>query len=141
MITSDYFAKNIIKEEMLMNYYIEVMKKYAVFTGRARRKEFWMFTLIYTLIFIVLSVVDGIIGTGAMLFETGLLSGIFSLVSLCPSIAVTIRRLHDIDRSGWWILIGLVPIAGVIVLIIFAAKDGQPGSNQYGSNPKEAAAA
>jgi len=124
-----------------MNYYIEVMKKYAVFTGRARRKEFWMFTLIYTLIFIVLSVVDGIIGTGAMLFETGLLSGIFSLVSLCPSIAVTIRRLHDIDRSGWWILIGLVPIAGVIVLIIFAAKDGQPGSNQYGSNPKEAAAA
>ncbi len=124
-----------------MNYYIEVMKKYAVFTGRARRKEFWMFTLIYTLIFIVLSVVDGIIGTGAMLFETGLLSGIFSLVSLCPSIAVTIRRLHDIDRSGWWILIGLVPIAGVIVLIIFAAKDGQPGSNQYGSNPKEEAAA
>jgi uncharacterized membrane protein YhaH (DUF805 family) len=124
-----------------MNYYIEVMKKYAVFTGRARRKEFWMFTLIYTIIYIVLSIADSLIGTGAMLFEMGLLSGVFSLVSICPSIAVTIRRLHDIDRSGWWALIGLVPLAGVIVLIVFAAKDGQPGSNQYGTNPKEEAIA
>lgn len=124
-----------------MNYYIEVMKKYAVFTGRARRKEFWMFTLIYTIIYIVLSIADSLIGTGAMLFEMGLLSGVFSLVSICPSIAVTIRRLHDIDRSGWWVLIGLVPLAGVIVLIVFAAKDGQPGSNQYGTNPKEEAIA
>jgi uncharacterized membrane protein YhaH (DUF805 family) len=126
---------------MRMNYYIEVMKKYAVFTGRARRKEFWMFTLIYTIIYIVLSIADSLIGTGAMLFEMGLLSGVFSLVSICPSIAVTIRRLHDIDRSGWWVLIGLVPLAGVIVLIVFAAKDGQPGSNQYGTNPKEEAIA
>jgi uncharacterized membrane protein YhaH (DUF805 family) len=70
----------------------------------------------------------------------GLLSGIYGLAILIPSLAVTVRRLHDIDRSGWWILIGLVPLIGTIVLLVFAVTEGTPGTNQYGLNPKEATA-
>jgi uncharacterized membrane protein YhaH (DUF805 family) len=124
-----------------MNYYIDVLKKYAVFTGRARRKEYWMFVLFNILISVVLSIVDGFIGTSTLLFGSPLLQGVYGLAILCPGIAVSIRRLHDTDRSGWWVLIGLVPLVGAIVLIIFAAQDGKPGSNQYGPNPKEEAIA
>jgi uncharacterized membrane protein YhaH (DUF805 family) len=117
-----------------MTWYLEVLKKYAVFNGRARRKEYWYFILFNTIINIVLSTIDSF--TSGM----GLLAGIYSLAVLIPGIAVSVRRLHDTDRSGWWVLMGLVPIVGWIVLIIFMVQDGKPGENQYGSNPKGATA-
>jgi uncharacterized membrane protein YhaH (DUF805 family) len=115
-----------------MNWYLEVLKKYAVFSGRARRMEYWMFFLINIIIYIVLSIIDWLIGT------VGILVGLYGLAILIPGIAVTVRRLHDTDRSGWWILIGLVPFIGAIVLLIFMVLEGKPGSNQYGPNPKGA---
>ena len=112
-----------------MNEYLGVLKKYATFSGRARRKEFWMFALINFIIMVVLSGVD-------MMLGTGILSGIYALAVFLPSIAVGARRLHDIGKTGWWQLIGLVPFIGIIVLIIFYVMDSNPGDNQYGPNPK-----
>lgn len=105
-----------------MNWYLDVLKKYAQFDGRARRKEFWMFTLINMLISIALGVVDGIIGTP-------IVGMVYSLGVLVPSIAVAIRRMHDIGKSGWFCLI---PIYNIIL----AATEGQAGTNQYGPDPK-----
>ncbi len=112
-----------------MNWYLTVLQQYAVFSGRARRKEYWMFILINAIIAAAISMVDGMLST----VDLGL---IYSLVVLIPTIAVTVRRLHDTDRSGWWILISLIPLVGGIVLLVFMAIDGTPGKNQYGSNPK-----
>ena len=108
------------------NYYIEVLKKYAVFSGRARRAEYWYFYLFNFLIGFVLA-----------LISEGILAGIYSLGTLIPGLAVSVRRLHDTNRSGWWLLIGLIPFIGNIILIYFLAQDSQPGENKYGSNPKE----
>jgi len=116
-----------------MNWYLEVLKKYAVFNGRARRAEYWWFFLFSVIISIVLSVIDGFI-TGPQ--GIGILGLIYSLAVLIPSIAVGIRRLHDTGRSGWWLLISFVPLIGAIVLIVFFVLDSQPGENQYGPNPK-----
>ncbi|MGZ5043669.1 MAG: DUF805 domain-containing protein [Methylobacter sp.] len=121
-----------------MNWYLEVLKKYAVFNGRARRKEYWYFLLISTVISIVLVLIDSVIGTLSEEAGIGLLSGIYSLAVLIPGISVAIRRLHDTDRSGWWFLIALIPIIGGIVLLIFMVLDSAPGDNQYGPNPKVA---
>jgi len=118
-----------------MSWYLEVLKKYAVFSGRARRKEYWMFFLINLLISAVLIAIDSLIGTFSQT-GFGLLQGLYSLAVLIPSIAVTVRRLHDTGRTGWWILIGLIPVVGGIVLLIFMLLDSQPGVNQYGPNPK-----
>ena len=117
-----------------MNWYLEALKKYAVFSGRARRTEYWMFYLFYIIFAIVLFVIDNILGIGGE--DGGLLSGLFVLAMLIPSIAVTFRRLHDTDRSGWWLLIGLVPLIGGIILLVFTLQDSQSGENQYGPNPK-----
>jgi uncharacterized membrane protein YhaH (DUF805 family) len=122
-----------------MDWYIAVIKKYAVFSGRSRRKEYWYFVLFNILISIGLSVIDGVLGTGNAETGTGLLSGIYSLAVLIPSLAVLVRRLHDTNRSGWWILIGLIPIIGWIVLLVFVVEDSNPGQNQYGANPKDTA--
>lgn len=122
-----------------MSWYLEVLKKYAVFGGRARRKEYWYFTLFTVIVSILFSVIDAVIGTSNIYLGLGLLSGIYTLAVLIPSIAVSFRRLHDIGRSGWWILIALIPLIGVIVLLIFAIQDSQPGENQYGPNPKSMA--
>ncbi|HEY8160016.1 MAG TPA: DUF805 domain-containing protein [Methylobacter sp.] len=121
-----------------MNWYLEVLKKYAVFKGRARRKEYWYFLLISTVISIVLVLIDSVTGTLSEEAGIGLLSGIYSLAVLIPGISVAIRRLHDTDRSGWWFLIALIPIIGGIVLLIFMVLDSAPGDNQYGPNPKVA---
>ena len=122
-----------------MNWYLHVLKNYATFSGRARRKEYWMFFLISALISIVLTLLDILLGTYSMEYEAGLFSGLYSLLILIPSIAVVVRRLHDTDRSGWWILISLIPLIGVIVLFVFMCLDSQPGTNRFGANPKEAA--
>jgi len=113
-----------------MNWFLDVLKnKYATFDGRARREEFWMFTLISLIISIVVGIVAKTIGLEFLSF-------VYSIAVLVPSIAVTTRRLHDTNRSGWWQLIVLVPIIGIIVLIVWCATDSDAGSNQYGENPK-----
>ncbi len=117
-----------------MNWYIDVLRKYAVFSGRARRKEFWMYVLFYIIIVVVLSVVESMIGIPFIL------SGLYTLALIIPSIAVTVRRLHDTGRSGWWWFIGFVSVIGGIVLLVFMVLDSQPGDNEYGANPKAAAA-
>lgn len=122
-----------------MNWYLHVLKNYATFSGRARRKEYWMFFLISALISIVLTLLDILLGTYSVEYEAGLFSGLYSLLILIPSIAVVVRRLHDTDRSGWWILISLIPLIGVLVLFVFICLDSQPGTNRFGANPKEAA--
>ena len=111
-----------------MNWYLGVLKKYADFNGRARRKEFWMFFLFNLIVAIVLGVIDSVIGIPVL----GL---IYSLGVLLPSLAVGARRLHDTGKSGWWLLLGLIPLVG-LVLIIFWVMDSNPGDNQYGPNPK-----
>ena len=121
------------RKENDMNWYLEVLKKYAVFSGRARRKEYWYFVLFNFIIVIILSIIDQAI-------NSAILSTIYSLAVLIPGIAVTVRRLHDKNRTGWWILIGLIPIIGFIVLLIFMVQDSQKGENQYGPNPKGVAA-
>lgn len=119
-----------------MSWFVEALKKYAVFRGRSRRKEYWYFVLFSVIISIALSIVDTIIGTGSTFGSTGLLAGIFALALLIPSISVSVRRLHDINRTGWWVLISFIPLIGAIVLLVFAVQDGTTGSNRYGSDPK-----
>ena len=121
-----------------MSWFFAALRKYAVFGGRYRRKEYWYFVLFSSIITVLLFIVDGAIGTFDSSLDLGLLSGIFSLAILIPSIAVSVRRLHDIDRTGWWFLISFVPVIGTIVLLVFAVQDGTPGTNRYGSNPKTA---
>jgi uncharacterized membrane protein YhaH (DUF805 family) len=106
-----------------------VFSKYATFEGRARRSEYWWFFLFSMIIAIVLN-----------LIRPGVLGGIWSLVTLLPSLAVGARRLHDIDRTGWWLLIGFIPLIGWIVLIVFFATRGQPGANRFGADPLTAQA-
>lgn len=120
-----------------MNWYLEVLKKFAVFNGRSRRSEYWYFVLFNIIIAFVLGFIDGMLGMVSS-NGLGLLGGIYSLAVLIPGIAVSIRRLHDTDRSGWWLLIALIPFVGAIVLIVFMATDGTPGDNKYGANPKGA---
>ncbi len=113
-----------------MNWYLDVLKKYAVADGRARRKEYWMFVLFNVIISLVLQGLDAVAKTN------GILAGAYGLGVLAPSICVGIRRLHDTNRSGWWWLIIFVPLVGAIMLIVFFATEGTSGDNQYGSNPK-----
>lgn len=119
-----------------MNWYFEVLKKYAVFNGRARRKEYWYYFLINFVIITALLVVDNMVGTLDTETGTGLISGIYALAVLLPGIAVAVRRLHDSDRSGWWVLIALIPIVGPIILIFFLIQDSTAGENRFGPNPK-----
>jgi uncharacterized membrane protein YhaH (DUF805 family) len=123
-----------------MNWYVEVLKKYAVFTGRARRMEYWYFALFNLIVSFVLGFIDGMTGTVSQTTGLGLLSSIYLLAVLIPGIAVSIRRLHDTDRSGWWLLLVFVPLIGAIVLIVFFVQDGKAGANQYGADPKAATA-
>jgi uncharacterized membrane protein YhaH (DUF805 family) len=112
-----------------MEWYLKVLKNYVGFQGRARRKEYWMFVLFSVIFSIVLSIVDAIAGL------TSALSGLYSLAVLLPSLAVGVRRLHDTGRSGWWLLISLIPLIGSIILLVFMCQDSQEG-NKYGPNPK-----
>lgn len=112
-----------------MNYYIDAFKNYVNFKGRARRKEYWMFVLFNFIVAIVLSIIDSLIGIT-------ILSTIYSLAVIIPSLALCFRRLHDIGKSGAWILLGLIPLVGEIILIVFFCTDSQAGENQYGPNPK-----
>jgi len=120
-----------------MFWYIQVLKKYADFSGRASRSEYWWFMLFTTLVNIILMVVDSQLGTFNDAAGMGMLGGLYTLLVLLPSIGVQVRRLHDVDRSGWWLLIYLVPIIGFIVIMIFACMKGTSGSNRFGLDPLE----
>ncbi|MGC3963957.1 MAG: DUF805 domain-containing protein [Rhodocyclaceae bacterium] len=113
--------------DSLKSNYLDVLKnKYVSFQGRASRAEFWQFALVNFIVGIVLGIVDGIIGHQ-------ILGSIYSLAVLLPGIGLGIRRLHDTDRSGWWLLISLVPLVGFIVLIVFWAQETKQGANRFGA--------
>ena len=114
-----------------MSWYLTVLRQYAVFEGRARRKEYWMFYLWHLIIAVALYVLESIAGSG------GFILTFYQFAVLLPSIAVSVRRLHDTGRSGWWLLIGFIPVIGPIVFLVFMLQDGYPMANQYGANPKE----
>ncbi|APG49516.1 TPA: DUF805 domain-containing protein [Providencia stuartii] len=126
-----------------MNWYLEVIKNnYANFNGRARRKEYWIFSLINFIIIIPLYLVvlastndytGDINGLGIVAL---VLLMIYCVAILIPSLAVTVRRLHDIDKSGWWYLLTFIPFGG-LVIFVFTCLDGTSGNNRFGSNPKE----
>ena len=115
-----------------MNWFIKVLKQYADFNGRARRKEYWMFTLFSSLISYA---IQGIYYTTEM-EPFNYLNMAFSIAILIPSLAVSVRRLHDVNKSGWFLLLYLLPIVGWIWLLILLCKNGEEGPNQYGSDPK-----
>ena len=114
------------------------LSKYVGFSGRARRSEFWYFFLFTFLVGVVTTALDAVLGTG---FETGggVINTLGSLVLLLPSLAVAVRRMHDTGRSGWWLLIGFIPIVGWILVIVWYCTDTKPGDNQYGPDPKHGA--
>ena len=116
-------------KEKSIDWYLEVLNKYGVFSGRARRKEYWMFCLYNMIIWTALAFIDGMASATPPEIGKGLIAVIFSLVVLIPSIAVGVRRMHDTDRSGWWLLLP-------IVNFVFLCQDSQLGENQYGPNPK-----
>ena len=118
-----------------MNWYLEVLRKYAVFDGRARRTEFWLFFLFNCIIALVLSIIEAIVGI-APIAGASILGSLYMLVVFIPYLAVGVRRLHDTGRSGWWMLIYIMPLIGAIVLLVFFVQDSQDGDNQYGPNPK-----
>lgn len=149
-----------------MNWFLMAVRKYAVFSGRARRKEYWFFVLFYILIAVVLSFIDAVLS--AYEEGIGMLTGIFQLAMFLPALGVAVRRMHDTGRSGWWVLVPLIPLIGgaligwlavlgdaaEIMLVVlgvlvtlfmfigwliflwFATRDGQPGENAYGPDPK-----
>lgn len=124
-----------------MDWYIRVWQRYAEFSGRSRRMEYWMFTLVHAIILFVLCI--GITGFGvlkqpAIGATSGLIAAAYGLAALIPCFAVTVRRLHDINKTGWWILISLVPVAGGIALLVMTFLEGTHGANQYGPDPKSA---
>lgn len=123
-----------------MNWYFGVLKKYAVFSGRAQRKEYWLFTLCNTLITAVLHTV---FGTVFSLLEwrvggigVSVVAALYALVVLLPSLAVLVRRLHDTNRSGGYFFFNLIPCVGAIILLVFLVQDSDPDENRYGPNPK-----
>jgi uncharacterized membrane protein YhaH (DUF805 family) len=113
-----------------MEWYIDVLRKYAEFSGRSRRKEYWMFVLVNLIVSIVLTFTEGLLG------GPGAVSVLYSLAVFIPTLAVSVRRLHDTERSGWWLLIGLIPVIGALVLLVFMILEGHSGDNDYGSDPK-----
>jgi uncharacterized membrane protein YhaH (DUF805 family) len=118
-----------------MEWILAPLKKYAVFSGRARRKEFWPYMLVFYIIFLALYIPVRNDPASPMIFAFGL----FSLALLLPTIAVFVRRLHDLDKSGWWYLINFVPLVGGIILLVMCIPEGTQGPNQHGPDPKAGA--
>ena len=124
-----------------MNWFLVAVKqKYADFTGRATRSEYWYFVLFYLILSAGLMIVDALLGWFNSELGIGVLSGIYTLALMIPSLSVTVRRLHDTGRSAWWLLVGLIPIVGGIVLLVFFVQDSQDAVNRFGTNPKAALA-
>ena len=120
-----------------MNWYLKVLKQYADFNGRARRKEYWMFALFNVIFIASAMILDNVLGLTIGELPYGVFYFLYSLAILIPGLAVYVRRLHDIGKSGWMILIALIPIVGPIWLLVLTLTDSNHGENQYGPNPKE----
>jgi uncharacterized membrane protein YhaH (DUF805 family) len=119
-----------------MNWYFRVLRKYAVFTGRARRKEYWIFSLIHALIIFAFRYPHFLTSTIDPESRIGQIGLLYTFGTFIPLVAVSVRRLHDTNRSGWWCFLILIPFIGFILGLIFLAEDSQPGGNRYGPNPK-----
>jgi uncharacterized membrane protein YhaH (DUF805 family) len=119
-----------------MNYYLLALKGYAIFRGRSRRAEYWYFVLVQTIIILACVAADNLLGLNFEEANNGPITAIYGLLTFLPQLAVSIRRLHDTGRSGWWILIGFT-IIGAIPLIIWYATDSEAGNNKFGANPKQ----
>lgn len=119
-----------------MSWYIGCLKKYGVFKGRARRKEYWYFVLFNIIFIIAAAILDQLLGTANRSSGYGVIYTLYALAVLVPGLAVGVRRLHDIGKSGWWLLIVLIPLVGAIWLIVLYATEGQHSDNQYGPDPK-----
>ncbi len=119
-----------------MNWYLEALRKFTDFNGRASRQEYWYFVLFNILISLGLGLVDRVTGSFDPMSGVGLLGGLYGLVILLPGLAVSIRRLHDTDRSGWWVLLPLIPIIGGLIFLYFLVLDSSQGRNAYGESPK-----
>ena len=119
-----------------MEWYLKVINSYFDFNGRARIKEYWMFVLINSIISIVSFYLDSFLGTTFAIGYGPIYIG-YGLAVLIPSIAVAIRRLHDVGKSGWMYLVAFIPIVGFIWLLILLIKEGDQGNNAYGEDPKE----
>lgn len=120
-----------------MNWYLKVLKQYADFSGRARRKEYWMFVLFNMIFANVATILDNVLGIAMEGIGYGPLYGLYALAMLIPGLAVAVRRLHDVGKSGWMILIALIPLIGSIWFLVLMVTDSNAGENQYGQNPKE----
>jgi uncharacterized membrane protein YhaH (DUF805 family) len=118
-----------------MDWYLMAWQKYAQFSGRSRRKEYWMFTLIHTALYIVLWGSAILAKPSWLSLPLALICLLYALAAVVPGIACTVRRLHDTGRSGWWILLSFVPLIGLAVVVLLAL-DSEPGPNQYGPSPK-----
>ena len=123
-----------------MNWYLKVLKQYADFRGRARRKEFWMFNLFNAIVIfaLMLAIISKEMAGSNILSVIGMvLFGGYALAVFLPSLAVYVRRLHDVGKSGWWLFIGIIPIVGGIILLVWYCQRSQACENEYGANPKE----
>jgi uncharacterized membrane protein YhaH (DUF805 family) len=119
-----------------MKWYFKVLTQYADFKGRARRMEYWMFILFNTIIALIIMALDNLLGLTVEGLPYGYIYFVYVLFVFIPSLAVAVRRLHDTGKSGWMILVGLIPLIGAIWLLVLLVTDSKPGSNQYGHNPK-----
>ena len=123
-----------------MNYYLKVLQNYSTFTGRARRSEYWYFALFNVIFSLVATILDNVLGIALEGIGYGPLYGLYVLAMLIPGIAVTVRRLHDVGKSGWMYFIVLIPIIGAIWILVLLFTDSQQGENKWGQNPKETSA-
>lgn len=119
-----------------MDWYLKVLKQYANFKGRARRKEYWMFALFNFIFALAAMLLDNLFGITLGEIPYGPIYMLYGLAVFIPGLAVLVRRLHDAGKSGWWFLIALIPIIGSIWLLILLIKDSEAGSNKWGPNPK-----
>lgn len=128
-----------INKIKIMNWFLKVLKQYADFSGRARRKEYWMFVLFNVIFGIVAMILDNILGIAMEGIGYGPIYGLYLLALIIPGLAVAVRRLHDIGKSGWMFLIILIPFVGAVWLLVLFCTDSQEGENKWGQNPKEIA--
>jgi uncharacterized membrane protein YhaH (DUF805 family) len=131
-----------------MKWFIHVINNYNVFSGRSRRAEYWYFTLVSTIISLITVVIDKALGTEVhytiatqpglepIVMDYGYINIVYGLFVFLPSLAVSVRRMHDVGKSGWMLFINLIPILGWIYYIVLLCRDSEPGDNQYGPNPK-----
>jgi uncharacterized membrane protein YhaH (DUF805 family) len=118
-----------------MKWYLHALRKYAVFTGRARRREFWIFELMNSAIVLALFVLAVILGKAGYPYFLSL-PFLYTAATTVPSLSSSVRRLHDTNRSGWWLLVGVLPVVGTLILLRITVADSDPGENRFGPNPK-----